>query len=460
MKKRVSSIMLMFVFLITTKTFATHMLSGEIQFTHISGYTYQVEIITYTKISSPADRPELEINWGDGSSDTIPRTNGNGIPVATDVKKNIYSSNHTYPGPSDYFIQFTDQNRDAGIINITNSVNAPFSTQALLQIGSVFTNQHSARFLEMPDLSASLNTTNTYNVNAYDPDGDCLSYELVPCGGGGVYTYPNASNSFTIDSINGEIKWDAPISIGDYAIAVKVKEWRNGINIGYVIRDFNILVLPTPIPSTVFAGTNVWQVNANGNYSYTLAATDTLQLNLSYTDNTASAIDLNAYGETFLLNDTSHFTKSLTPSTINGSFEWTPGSVNVRSAPYVVTFRGISTNSPYQINNDVSLLIYVLDANTTPCFYPTSIKEPEAINTITISPNPSTGTFILSYHPLSPKTFFKMMDAMGRMVYTQTLTSVDGKEKINATGLSNGVYYYELVGDDKVMRAGKVFIVH
>ena len=58
--------------------FATHNRAGEITYKHLAGNLYEVTITTYTKISAPADRPELEIFWGDLTSDTIPRTNGSG----------------------------------------------------------------------------------------------------------------------------------------------------------------------------------------------------------------------------------------------------------------------------------------------------------------------------------------------------------------------------------------------
>jgi len=71
---------------------ATHNRAGEITYRHLGGFQYEATIITYTKAESPADRPEVGINWGDGSTDTIPRVNGNGQGelVAPDIKKNIY----------------------------------------------------------------------------------------------------------------------------------------------------------------------------------------------------------------------------------------------------------------------------------------------------------------------------------------------------------------------------------
>ena len=69
---------------------STHNRGGEITYTHISGNTYQFTITTCTKTSAPADRSELDINWGDGTgSDTVQRSNIVSIP-GEDAQKNIY----------------------------------------------------------------------------------------------------------------------------------------------------------------------------------------------------------------------------------------------------------------------------------------------------------------------------------------------------------------------------------
>ncbi len=58
---------------------ATHNRAGEIIVCQVGGPSsllYEITIITHTKLSAPADRPELAINYGDSPIwDTIPRTN-------------------------------------------------------------------------------------------------------------------------------------------------------------------------------------------------------------------------------------------------------------------------------------------------------------------------------------------------------------------------------------------------
>ena len=59
--------MVLAIFMYCTSSFATHNRAGEITYTHVSGLTYEVLITTYTKESSPADRPVLYLFWGDSN---------------------------------------------------------------------------------------------------------------------------------------------------------------------------------------------------------------------------------------------------------------------------------------------------------------------------------------------------------------------------------------------------------
>ncbi|MBK9190255.1 MAG: hypothetical protein IPM77_01485 [Crocinitomicaceae bacterium] len=111
---------------VSSGAFATHNRSGTIRYRHISGYKYEFTVTTCTKSSSEADRPELEVQWGDGSSDTIPRISIELIPPY-DVQINTYVYEHTYTGPASYIVSVEDPNRNAGVVNISNSVDKVFA---------------------------------------------------------------------------------------------------------------------------------------------------------------------------------------------------------------------------------------------------------------------------------------------------------------------------------------------
>ena len=50
---------------------ATHQRAAEITYRHVDGLTYEVKVITYTYTPSPADRPTLDVFWGDGTASTL-----------------------------------------------------------------------------------------------------------------------------------------------------------------------------------------------------------------------------------------------------------------------------------------------------------------------------------------------------------------------------------------------------
>ena len=128
--------------------FATHQRAGEISYTHISDLTYEFKLVTYTYTPSPADRPDLEVFWGDGSSTVIPRNSKVNLP--NDISVNTYIARHTFPSSGYYSITMEDPNRNAGIVNIPNSVNIPFFLETTLLINPFLGPNSSPQLLNPP----------------------------------------------------------------------------------------------------------------------------------------------------------------------------------------------------------------------------------------------------------------------------------------------------------------------
>jgi len=237
---------------------ATHNRAGEITYVQTGPLTIMMTVTSYTKTSSvSADRDSIEIFWGDGTSEFVNRTNGNGEPLANDVKLNLYQKQHTYPGRATYTIGFADPNRVANILNVNypNSVEVEFflSTTFTL-LDPQFQGVNSSAILLQPPLDrACANKVFTHNPNAYDPDGDSLSYELVvPRSAADQevpgYLFPDevspgAQNKIVLDPITGDFVWNTPKQQGEYNIAIQINEWRDGVLLNSIIRDMQILVV-------------------------------------------------------------------------------------------------------------------------------------------------------------------------------------------------------------------------
>ena len=221
--------------------FATHQRAAEITFRHLSGLTYEITLTSYTNTLSPVNnaRNYLTINWGDGTSDLIPRVQSIFLPDT--IRYNKYVGQHTFPGPSSspYVISCEDPNRNLGIMNIPNSVNIPMYIYSELTISPYITYDNSPILLVPPVDNACVNEPFYHNPGAYDPDGDSLSYKLVTClciQGMPIpgYTLPPPVNSCHINPVTGDFSWISPPQQGEYNIAILIVEWRNGLRIGCV----------------------------------------------------------------------------------------------------------------------------------------------------------------------------------------------------------------------------------
>jgi gliding motility-associated-like protein len=275
-----------------TLTWATHQRAGEITYRHLSGLMYEFTITSYTYTPSPADRPEIEVSWGDGSTSIIQRYSKTNME--NDISKNIYIANHSFPSSGSYNISFEDPNRNAGIVNIPNSVNIPFFLQTTLIINSFMGSNSSPILLNPPIDNGCYQIPYYHNPGAYDPDGDSLSYHLVSCMGYGGevipgYSLPAASNFIDIDPVSGLLTWDAPMTVGEYNIAIEIREWRAGRLIGKVLRDMQITIAPcTNQPPNIFCISDTC-----------VYAGDILQFPVRVEDATSSRVTITASGEPF-----------------------------------------------------------------------------------------------------------------------------------------------------------------
>ena len=106
--------------------YGTHNRAGEITLKQIGPFTYEITIQTFTYQRSPADRPQLDVQWGDGTVSVADRGNRK-VSLPNFYWHNTYKAEHTYPGPGIYTVVVQDPNRNFGVMNIPTSVNLIFS---------------------------------------------------------------------------------------------------------------------------------------------------------------------------------------------------------------------------------------------------------------------------------------------------------------------------------------------
>lgn len=336
---------------------ATHNRAGEIHIKQIGGcnsLTVEATIITWTRTSSVnADRDTLIICWGDGTCEAVPRSNGGGqgVPRPDDIKYNEYIARHTYAGPATYRISMTDPNRIAGIIN----VNPPSSDNVQFHIETIYSFQdpqfggcNSTPYLLQPPVDvACVGYPFKHNPNAFDEDGDSLSYKLiVPLADKATpvpnYSYPyqiepGLDNLLQLDPISGDLLWASPQRAGEYNLAIIIVSWRNGQPIDTTIRDMQIRVENCKNnPPEVTAPDQICVV-AGKTVSFKVSATDS---------DAGSFVQLTALGGPFATKyspSTFDAPKGWQKPVVEGKFEWKTTCEHISDQPYSVVFKAVDS---------------------------------------------------------------------------------------------------------------------
>ena len=351
------SLVLIFCTLLSSHTLlATHNRAGEITYQHLGGLRYRVTIVTYTKISAPADRDSLAINWGDGSAlQSIPRNEANDALYGNrDIRRNTYSATHTYSGAGNYKLSFEDPNRNNDILNLKppngQSDQVTFYIESTLIINpfappSVGQNNSSVILLNPPIDLACFGQTYIHNPGAFDPEGDSLAYKLVPSRiAGGIipdfYVFPDQispgpNNDISIDPITGDLVWETPQRIGEYNVAILIQEYREGILVGEILRDMQIEV----------RGCNNRPPVIVNNAAECVIAGDIFQSEVTATDPDGDDVTLTAVGELFLLTPN---TATFTQNTVNpavAELNWLTFCDNIRLRPYSTSIKAEDDNA-------------------------------------------------------------------------------------------------------------------
>jgi gliding motility-associated-like protein len=253
--------------LLFTVSWATHNRAGEIIYRRVNAnpFLYEISIITYTKTGGPsdaADRCELELFFGDETSEVVDRVNGPlnqgcdpgvgiGVKIAPSTRYNVYTTTHEFPGAGTYRLSMEDPMRNGGVVNIENSDNVPFYIESFLTI-DIATGGNQAPVLQNPPIdNGCVGVPFYHNPGAVDPEGDSLVYSIVSSrsyDGEAITNYlfpdevsPGPNNQLTIDPLTGTLSWDAPQLAGEYNVAILIEEYRTNTNSGAVFKVGSIM---------------------------------------------------------------------------------------------------------------------------------------------------------------------------------------------------------------------------
>ncbi|MGV3560166.1 T9SS type B sorting domain-containing protein [Larkinella arboricola] len=358
--------------LFVTETQATHLRAGEITTRRISStsLTYEVTMTTYHdeiggKTASDQQDPSY-FCFGIGPAVAVKRASRVVINRATTA--NTYVATFTYPGPGTYRITCTITNRNENVRNIPSSIQTSFQLQTTIVVNAQLGLNSTPVLLNPPLDSARVGQKWCHNPAAFDADGDSLAYRLyVPSGklldeqgnctlrsvAGyadpttiGVNRVNEAGTgpaTLTVNPITGDVCWDAPAEQGQYNIAFIVEEWRDGVKIGEIIRDMQIIVTASPNKRPALIAPPDLCVEAGTLINQTVTATDP----------DGNRVELSAFGGPFNVSPEgrpynpaiiAREYATFSPTTVQnspatGTLRWQTNCAHVRAEPYDVVFR-------------------------------------------------------------------------------------------------------------------------
>ena len=346
-----------FLFCLAFSAKATHQRAAEITYTWLGGNAYEFTLTCYTYTPSPAglQRDSLLVQWGDGSEEFIPRVVLQNL--GEDYTLNVYKQIHNYATSGTYTVSMEDANRNFGVVNVPNSVMVPMHIETELVINPFLGYNNSVQLLNAPVDKGCVGKLYLHNPSAYDPDGDSLSYRLVTCKGqDGIeiagYSFPQASQSFDIDPLTGELRWENPVMQGEYNVAFMVEEWRHGVKIGSVVRDMQILISN--------CSNNLPEIQCDDQYC--LVAGQQLDFIISASDPDGDNVSLSASGAPLevavspaLLNPPTAF--GLQPQI---EFLWNTNYAHIRNTPYQLVIHAKDDDTPVSLTNVKTVTINVM----------------------------------------------------------------------------------------------------
>ncbi|KAB7732187.1 T9SS type A sorting domain-containing protein [Rudanella paleaurantiibacter] len=232
---------------LTLPTYASHLLGGQIQARNTTGNTYEITVVLLldrTNAQGTAETSTIPLCLGDGSTITLARATQRLIDPA--VSENVYRASYTYAGPGVYRLTTQLLNRTT-TVNANPPAEAPFVLSTTIQATGNFRNASPAFEPTADFWQVSTNQRASLRFRFVDADNDSLSYAIVrplsaATGNGcsaptglNAYQFPNdvaRAGTYKLDSRTGGLIWDAPTRAGQYSVAVVIREWRNGIQIG------------------------------------------------------------------------------------------------------------------------------------------------------------------------------------------------------------------------------------
>lgn len=345
---------------------ATHLMGGDLVVSHATGSDYTITLTHYRDTlgiplytTQPAYIYGLNTTTGDYVLTQSLYMNRNmslstllvsSFPYGVEV--GVYDTTISFT-PGKYRILTFECCRNCAILNATSPCSEDMELYTDFEVYSTAANS-TPDFLNMPIAHFPINWTTNYNPLPYDVDADSIAWTLnTPIGNpsgvappmnptftavGGFTTPPsNTSGPFSMNPITGEITW-SPSTAGNFIQSFIVQEYRNGVQIGSIVRDMQYVVTNDTMVSR-FSNVTPYNVNTQDNYNYIYYTPgQPLTFKISgVTQTSGVTLSMESYGAPFKMANPATFSTATSPGSVLGTFVWTPPANFTRDQ--VVAFR-------------------------------------------------------------------------------------------------------------------------
>ncbi len=370
---------------------ASHAAGAEIIYEHIVDSTYRFFFKFYRDCSGATEPGNIQFCLTDSCNSfqttltmnkwtgALPGGGTNGTPVSAGCSafpNRCQNPSSSLPGYQEWWYSVVAELpsrctkwRFSGNVVVRNpSMNIP---QLNLYVETTFNNtlfqgNSSPYFSIKPIPYVCVNTPYSFNNGAIDPNADSLHTEVInpmdggSCGPGVNITLNTATpaltipgnpfqtnNTFATNGVTGQMTFTAG-QVGAHALTTRVKEYRNGTLIGYIMRDVQVQVLNcSTTPAALTINTASILGGASGPGGRVEGCTNQpLSFNFAMTSNDTGAI-LTAEDNHFFSIPAATITYSgLKTDTVIGNFSWTPGPTDIGLKTLIVTVKDSTCRPP------------------------------------------------------------------------------------------------------------------
>ncbi len=283
--------------LISTWSMATHVLGGEMYYDNLQGNEYRITLKLYRdcgpgNVNGTGFDTEAQLAIYDGAGvfqfqqsaffpgeQSVPVELNNpclAAPPSICASWAEYVTTVTLvPNTTGYVISYQRCCRTPTMVNLPTGLLQGLTCTVQVPASALGVN-NSPRFNEYPPIALCLGEDMVFDHSALDPDGDVLVYDLYTPYAGGDANVPapiaspppyanilwgpgysgsapmNGSPGLAIDPATGELTVH-PTLLGSFAVGVRVREFRNGVQLSESIRDlrFDVVACDITIISSI-----------------------------------------------------------------------------------------------------------------------------------------------------------------------------------------------------------------